>query len=264
MIHRFAVAVLGLAACGVAALAQPTGLPPVPRVTDVRLYVLDCGTIISHEPERFGLTRQDVPDPDFADPCFLVVHPRGTLLFDTGLPDAQVGRPIYENKMGYEGILKTVSLKGQLANIGVTAPMITYLAISHSHWDHVEALPKFRTTFPNAQLHSTSKSAPTSQRNQPDEIIQLGSLRIAHRETPGHAEDGVTYLISGWPDTTTQVAIVGDTILAGSMCNGNGQWALAKEKIYEHILPLPADTLLCPGHGPVTTVAQEKVHNPFF
>jgi len=137
MIHRFAVAVLGLAACGVAALAQPTGLPPVPKVTDVRLYVLDCGTIISHEPERFGLTRQDVPDPDLADPCFLVVHPRGTLLFDTGLPDAQVGRPIYENKMGYEGILKTVSLKGQLANIGVTAPMITYLAISHSHWDHV-------------------------------------------------------------------------------------------------------------------------------
>jgi N-acyl homoserine lactone hydrolase len=137
MIQRFAVAVLGLAACGVAAVAQPTGLPPAPKVTDVRLYVLDCGTIISHEPERFGLTRQDVPDPDFSDPCFLVVHPKGSLLFDTGLSDAQVGRPIYENKMGYEGQLKTVSLKGQLANIGVTAPMITYLAISHSHWDHV-------------------------------------------------------------------------------------------------------------------------------
>src|SRR5258707_1390358 len=45
--------------------------------------------------------------------------------------------PIYENKMGYEGQLKTTTLKGELANIGVTAPMITYLAISHSHWDHV-------------------------------------------------------------------------------------------------------------------------------
>jgi N-acyl homoserine lactone hydrolase len=53
------------------------------------------------------------------------------------LTDAQVGRPIYENKMGYEGQLKTTTLKGELANIGVTAPMITYLAISHSHWDHV-------------------------------------------------------------------------------------------------------------------------------
>ncbi|HET7083183.1 MAG TPA: N-acyl homoserine lactonase family protein [Rhizomicrobium sp.] len=136
-------AIFAVLCAGAAAQAQTPpsnssgGLPPAPKVSDVRLYVLDCGTIISHEPERFGLTRQEVPDPDFSDPCFLVVHPKGMLLFDTGLTDAQVGRPIYENKMGYEGQLKTVSLKGQLANIGVTAPMITYLAISHSHWDHV-------------------------------------------------------------------------------------------------------------------------------
>ena len=103
----------------------------------MRLYVLDCGIIISHQPERFGVTDADVPDPNFSDPCFLVVHPKGMLLYDTGLIDAQVGRPIYENKLGYEGQLKTATLKGELANIGVTAPMITYLAISHSHWDHV-------------------------------------------------------------------------------------------------------------------------------
>ena len=121
----------------VAASAQTTGLPPLPKLTSPRLYVLDCGTIISHEPERFGLTRQDVSDPDFSDPCFLVMHPKGILLFDTGLTDAQVGRPIYENKSGYEGLLKTTTLKGELANIGITSAMITYLAISHSHWDHV-------------------------------------------------------------------------------------------------------------------------------
>jgi glyoxylase-like metal-dependent hydrolase (beta-lactamase superfamily II) len=136
-LKRLAAFFVVLCASAVAQPAPPSGLPPAPKVTDVRLYVLDCGTIISHEPERFGLSRQDVPDPDFSDPCFLVVHPKGMLLFDTGLTDAQVGRPIYENKMGYEGQLKTVSLKGQLANIGVTAPKITYLAISHSHWDHV-------------------------------------------------------------------------------------------------------------------------------
>jgi glyoxylase-like metal-dependent hydrolase (beta-lactamase superfamily II) len=39
---------------------------------------------------------------------------------------------------------------------------------------------------------------------------------------------------------------------------------LAKQKIREQILTLPADTLLCPGHGPVTTVSEEKGHNPFF
>jgi N-acyl homoserine lactone hydrolase len=138
-LNRLAVFFVSLAVCASAAAqpAPPSGMPPAPKVSDVRLYVLDCGTIISHEPERFGLSRQDVPDPDFSDPCFLVVHPKGMLLFDTGLTDAQVGRPIYENKLGYEGQLKTVTLKGELANIGVTAPMVTYLAISHSHWDHV-------------------------------------------------------------------------------------------------------------------------------
>jgi len=130
-------AVIAVCAGAAAQPAPPSGLPPRPQVTDVRLYVLDCGTIISNRPEGFGLTRDDVFNPNFSDPCFLVMHPKGMLLFDTGLTDAQVGRPIYENKMGYEGQLKTVSLKGQLANIGVTAPMITYLAISHSHWDHV-------------------------------------------------------------------------------------------------------------------------------
>ena len=128
--------VLGMAA----ASAQPSqgpGLPPLPKLTSPRVYVLDCGTIISNRPEGFGLTRDDVFNPNFSDPCFLVMHPKGMLLFDTGLPDSHVGRPIYENMMGYEGILKFTTLRGELENIGVTAPMITYLALSHSHWDHV-------------------------------------------------------------------------------------------------------------------------------
>ena len=119
-LKRLAAFFVGMALCAGAA-AQPaaqSGMPPLPKLTGVRLYVIDCGTIISHEPERFGLTRQDVPDPDFSDPCFLVMHPKGMLLFDTGLTDAHVGRPIYEDKSGYEGLLKTTTLKGELANIG--------------------------------------------------------------------------------------------------------------------------------------------------
>jgi glyoxylase-like metal-dependent hydrolase (beta-lactamase superfamily II) len=99
--------------------------------------VLDCGTIISNRPEGFGLTRDEVFNLNFSDPCFLVMHPRGMLLFDTGLDDRNVGRPIFETMKGYEAQVKFKSLRGELANIGVTPGMITYLAISHSHWDHV-------------------------------------------------------------------------------------------------------------------------------
>ena len=141
---------------------------------------------------------------------------------------------------------------------------LRHIFITHSHWDHVEALPEFRKAFPQAQVHSGAIDAPAAQRNQPGDVIPLGGLRVTHRETPGHAMDGVTYLIDGWPDGASTVAVVGDTIFAGSMGNGNGQWDLARKKIREHILSLPPGTLLCPGHGPLTSVAQEAEHNPFF
>jgi glyoxylase-like metal-dependent hydrolase (beta-lactamase superfamily II) len=141
---------------------------------------------------------------------------------------------------------------------------LRHIFITHSHWDHVEALPKIREAWPKVKLHSGSKSAPVDQRNKSNEIVHLGGLRVTHRETPGHAEDGVTYIVGNWQEDAPIIAFVGDTIFAGSMGNGNGQWELARQRIREQILTLPAETLLCPGHGPLTTVAEEKAHNPFF
>lgn len=175
--------------------------------------------------------------------AYLIWDPaaREAALFDTGVEAAPVLACLAENRL-------------QLAHIFIT----------HSHWDHVEVLGPIRAAFPNAVLHTGSKNAPVRQRNQPGEIIRLGDLSIAHRETPGHAEDGVTYLISGWRNEAPPVAVVGDTIFSGSMGNGNGQWELARRKIREEILSLPPETLLCPGHGPLTTVGKEQEHNPFF
>jgi glyoxylase-like metal-dependent hydrolase (beta-lactamase superfamily II) len=166
---------------------------------------------------------------------------RDAALFDTGVEARPVLDCLAENRL-----------------------QLRHIFITHSHWDHVEALPKFRKTFPQALLHSGSINAPAAQRNQPGEVVALGGLRIAHRETPGHAMDGVTYLIDGWPGAAATVAVVGDTLFAGSMGNGNGQWELARKKIRQHVLSLPPGTLLCPGHGPLTTVAEELEFNPFF
>ncbi len=141
---------------------------------------------------------------------------------------------------------------------------LRHIFITHSHWDHVEALTKIREAFPKARVHSGSKNAPVDQRNKPNEIVHLGGLRVTHRETPGHAEDGVTYLIGNWQEDAPHVAIVGDAIFAGSIGRGNQSWDLARQKVREQILTLPAETLICPGHGPLTTVAEEKALNPFF
>jgi glyoxylase-like metal-dependent hydrolase (beta-lactamase superfamily II) len=175
--------------------------------------------------------------------CFLVWDEvtRDAALFDSGLDAAPVLNCIKENGLA-----------------------LRHIFITHSHWDHVEALPKYREAWPKAKLHSGSKNAPVDQRNKPSEIIHLGGLRVTYRETPGHAEDGVTYIVGNWQEDAPHVAIVGDTVFAGSMGRGNPSWDLARQKVRDQILSLPPQTLLCPGHGPMTTVGEERAHNPFF
>ena len=141
---------------------------------------------------------------------------------------------------------------------------LRHIFITHTHHDHIAALGAMREAFPKARVHSSARRAPVDQRNQPNEITHLGGLRVTYRETPGHAEDGVTYLIGNWQNNAPQVAIVGDAIFAGSIGRGNQSWEVAKQKVREQILTLPAETLLCPGHGPLTTVAEEQARNPFF
>ncbi len=139
-----------------------------------------------------------------------------------------------------------------------------HLFITHSHHDHIEALAPIRQRFPAIQLHSDSKAAPQEQRNQRGVPIVLGGLSIENRATPGHAEDGVTYVIRGFPGDRLPVAVVGDAIFAGSIGGAREFADLARTAIRKEIFSLPGGTVICPGHGPVTTVAEELAHNPFF
>jgi len=141
---------------------------------------------------------------------------------------------------------------------------LRHLFLTHTHEDHIAGLGGIREKFPKVRLHSNSKHAPPEQRNRANDFIHLGSLRITNRDTPGHAEDGVTYIIGTWSEDAPHTAIVGDAIFAGSIGRGFQSWDLAKQKIREQIFTLPAETLICPGHGPFSTVAEEKAHNPFF
>jgi hydroxyacylglutathione hydrolase len=175
--------------------------------------------------------------------CYLIWDEvsREAALFDTGWHARPVERIIAENQL-----------------------QLRHIFITHSHEDHIAALEEIRKAFPKARLHSSVKGGPVDQRNRPSDFIHLGSLRITHRDTPGHAEDGTTYVIGTWPDDAPHVAIVGDAIFAGSIGRGNQSWELARQTVRDQIFTLPSETLICPGHGPLTTVAEEKAHNPFF
>jgi glyoxylase-like metal-dependent hydrolase (beta-lactamase superfamily II) len=109
-----------------------------PRVTSPRLYVFDCGVLKRGEPTAYGLTRAQVGSTDFSDPCFLVVHPRGTLLWDVGIiPDDQIKPGGVEVQAANGTNVAGKTLRSQLAAIGYGPRDITYLAVSHGHADHV-------------------------------------------------------------------------------------------------------------------------------
>jgi hydroxyacylglutathione hydrolase len=141
---------------------------------------------------------------------------------------------------------------------------LKHLFITHTHEDHIAAMGAIRDRFPKLFIHTDAKSAPPQHKNRRNDCIQVGSLRITNRETVGHAEDHVIYLVGNFPDDAPHVGIIGDTIFSGSLATGNISWDQLKERVRSQIFTLPADTLLCAGHGPLTTVAEEKEHNPFF
>jgi N-acyl homoserine lactone hydrolase len=105
-------------------------------ISQVRLYVLDCGHA---EFENMGMLSDtgeyDGKPGTFVDPCFLVQHPKGTLLWDTGLGDQ-----IADNKNGVinngHRIAVPVKLLDQLRLLGLTPADIRYIAFSHLHFDH--------------------------------------------------------------------------------------------------------------------------------
>jgi N-acyl homoserine lactone hydrolase len=137
-IGRASAALLASAALTMLALsAGAAELTPLPTVSSPRLYVIDCGTLVYNTPEDYNLRRNEVKDTNMAVTCYLVVHPKGIVLFDTGLNDRLVGRPLYENIVEGYGQIKFNTLIGQLADIGVTPANIKYLVLSHHHWDHI-------------------------------------------------------------------------------------------------------------------------------
>jgi N-acyl homoserine lactone hydrolase len=131
---------LAAAMLGASALSSPacaSDLAPPPKVTSPRLYVFDCGTLVYNKPEDYNLKRDEVKDSNMGVTCYLVVHPRGLLIYDTGLNDRLVGRPLYENVIEGYAQIKFNTLIGQLADIGVRPSNIDYLVLSHYHWDHI-------------------------------------------------------------------------------------------------------------------------------
>ena len=103
------------------------------------------GGVLESEPARYRLALEEVATPQLSVAAYLVVHPKGTLMWDAGAvaDDSWVptGRPVLRRLVLANGqdrrVTITAPLKSQLAAAGYEPADITYLALSHNHWDHV-------------------------------------------------------------------------------------------------------------------------------
>jgi len=138
---------------------------------------------------------------------------------------------------------------------------IKMILLTHAHPDHIADLPRLREET-GAQIYAPAReSVPGAERVEEGKHFSLGKIDIEARLTWGHSPGGLTFVCTG---LARPMAIVGDSMFAGSMGGGTVSYKDAVKNNLEKILTLPDDTIICPGHGPMTSVGEEKKHNPFF
>lgn len=145
---------------------------------------------------------------------------------------------------------------------------LQYILITHKHADHCDATAPVAQAFPDATIvmhsldvaaiGSLAKSATLIRDGESLPFGDDASIRMLH--TPGHTDGSSCYIFSG-------TLFSGDTLFAASVGGAYGDastYADILNSVRSKLFALPDDTAVMPGHGPPTTIASEKAHNPFF
>ena len=226
-VFSFAVAFVALAAAPFA-VAQQKKSAAAPK--SIRLYILDCGKITGVGEDRFGFQPGQLATTEMFTPCYLIAHPKGTLMWDTGeISDKDFKEP-GPAKQG--AFTVTRPLLPQLAAIGYTPADITYLALSHYHGDHVananafsgstwivqkaERDAMFATakggapgpTAPNTALFSSLEKSKTMLLNNEDHDV-FGDGTVVIKFSPGHTP--------GHQSLFLKLAKTGPVLLSGDL-----------------------------------------------
>jgi glyoxylase-like metal-dependent hydrolase (beta-lactamase superfamily II) len=139
---------------------------------------------------------------------------------------------------------------------------VRYIFLTHTHDDHIADLPRLVEATQAEVWTSALETLPGAKTFSENAFFHIGPFAIKTMLTNGHSPGGTTFYITG---LSYPLAIVGDSLFACSMGGAPTElYQQALENNRKKVLTLPVDTVLGCGHGPITTVAQEKKQNPFF
>jgi glyoxylase-like metal-dependent hydrolase (beta-lactamase superfamily II) len=153
---------------------------------------------------------------------------------------------------------------------------------THGHFDHVDAnQPLKEATGAQIAIHAadaqmlskpsmealffTGNRLRTSEADillKEGDVLTFGSYRLKVLHTPGHTPGGISLVLEGHP-----LVYVGDTLFAGSIGRTDfpgGDFNTLINGVRQKIFPLGDHFTVYPGHGPATTIGQERKYNPFF
>ena len=157
-----------------------------------------------------------------------------------------------------------IEILQHLAASGLTVEQIL---LTHGHQDHIGALAEIgRATAAPARIHRGDLALTGSLADQiagqleEGEVVHIGKLRFEVCSTPGHTAGGISLVHE-------EMAFVGDALFAGSLggTRSVANYRMQRQAVAEKLLALDEETSCSfPGHGPATTVGEEKAHNPFF
>lgn len=158
-----------------------------------------------------------------------------------------------------------------------TGSRVVLLVNTHGHWDHIYHNADILRDYPEAKLYIHRADAPMLAKDytrmidsveptEPDGWLEdgvplrLGTMDIQVFHTPGHSQGGVSLLLEN------QYLLSGDTLFKGSVGRTDfpgGSFRQIIESIRSKLLPLGNDVVVLPGHGPSSTIGEEKKTNMF-
>jgi glyoxylase-like metal-dependent hydrolase (beta-lactamase superfamily II) len=158
---------------------------------------------------------------------------------------------------------------------------VTQIVVTHAHIDHVGGAMKLKraTGAPillnqndTALLEMLEVQASWIGMRAPERVeidadlregdtVRAGRVEAAVLHTPGHTEGSVCLYLEA-----EKKLLAGDTLFAGSIGRTDlpgGSWEKILSSLHGKVMTLPDETLVVPGHGPVTTIGEERESNPF-